>query len=163
MQIKLKGGRELAAYLDQFEPKLRNKALRHALRRGANVARDEARLLAPKDTGKLAMSVKTDTKMSYGQAMARVRLKGKHAYLGIWMEHGVVDHVIKAKDGKKLVIGDHVVSEADHPGVRKRPFMRPAFDTTMKEVINEVGRAITEYVDFGSVTPPLLEVDEDDD
>ena len=163
MQIKLKGGKELHATLSKFEKKLQDKILRRALRRGANVARDRARALAPKESGKLAKSIKTDTKVSYGRPTARVRLKGKHAYLGLWMEYGVADHVIQSKDGPVLTFGDVTVRAVDHPGLAPRPFMRPAFDTTTHEIINEVGRSIAEYVQFGELQAPLLEVDEDDD
>ena len=163
MQMKLKGGRELGTFLAQFQDKLQKKFLRNALRRGTNVTRDKAREMAPKQSGKLSMSIKTDTRTNREQAIARVRLKGKHAFLGHFFEYGVAPHVIEAKDGFVLKYGDKVVKSVDHPGLAPRPFMRPAFDITAKDAVNEVGKALHEFVQFGDLKAPLVEVDEDDE
>ena len=181
--MKLKGGRELGTFLAQFEDKLQKKFLRNALRRGANVTRDKAREMAPKQSGKLAMSIKTDTRTNREQAIARVRLKGKHAFLGHFFEYGIEPHYIAvtgSKEGRVAVgkaasgdgtikggvmkIGDEFASGiVEHPGVEARPFLRPAFDATAKDAVNEVGKALHEFVQFGSLQAPLVEVDEDDE
>lgn len=173
IDIQIKGGKELDAFLAQFPLKVQRQVLRNALRRGANVIRDEARLLAPKKTGKMAKSIKTDTRTENGLPVARVRLKGKGAYRGVFMEYGVAPHIISAegnlsasamnrrnKKREALKIGEVYVGKVQHPGVAPRPFMRPALDNKANEAINAVGQYIHQWMQVGSLQAPRIEVDE---
>lgn len=48
------------------------------------------------------------------------------------MEYGTAAHVIRAKKGRMLAVG---VATVSHPGARKQPFMRPAFDNKQREAV----------------------------
>lgn len=96
--IGLKGGPELMQFLDQLPPKLEKNVLRGALRAGANVIRDEARANVPVKSGKLRRAIKTDTVTDGGLIKARVKLRGQHSFIGVFLEYGVAPHLITAGD-----------------------------------------------------------------
>lgn len=182
IDIKLKGGRELHALLQQLPVQVETKIMRQALARGANIVRDEARTLVREKTGRLRKSIKTSRDTKNGQIIAKVRLRGKHAYLGVFHEYGVASHLIaragsgegrvavgKANAGTGKIssgamkIGDDFVSGIiSHPGHSAHPFMRPALDTKASTVVNTVGEYLQKYLQFGEITVPAVAVDEEE-
>lgn len=182
INMKFKGGKEVHALLQQLPVQVETKILRQALSRGANIVRDEARALVPAKSGKLRKSIKTSRNTTNGQVIAKVRLKGKHSYLGRFIEYGVGAHFIantgkgegraavKAfKKGKGSIktgvmkIGDNFVSGVIwHPGHAAHPFMRPALDTKATEVVNTVGEYLHKYLQFGNINVPAITVDEEE-
>lgn len=179
IDLKMKGGKELHALLQQLPVEVETKILRQALARGANVVRDEARRLVPAKTGRLRKSIKTSRDTKNGQIIAKVRLRGPDSYLGVFMEYGVASHLIartgagegkvavrKAKDGEGKVkggvmkIGGEFVSGIiEHPGHSAHPFMRPALDTKAADVVNTIGDYLQKYLTFGSINVPTVSVD----
>lgn len=187
MSVKLKGGNELDAFLAAFPKTLQKGAVRSALTAAARPVRDQARGMAPRETGKLAKSIKTGSPSVNpdGTISVKVRLRGQHSFLGIFHEYGVAPHFIRAGDGGKsarlltkaakrgdvvgdapsghLKIGDNIISgEVFHPGHAAHPFMRPALDIKAKDAINAFGARIQEYLKTktGFTAPARLEVDE---
>lgn len=176
--MRVKGGAELAKFLDQLPRDLQQKVMRRAILRAANVIRDEARVRAPKKTGRLAKSIKTTTRSRGTEVRGIVRLRGKNSYLGLWMEYGTAPHYIGKAGGlsgrlltkkanregtlgqKKLQINGQFVSVVFHPGVRPRPFMRPALQAKSKEAIQAFGDYIKNYLQVGQLQAPGIEVDE---
>src|SRR5690606_762242 len=112
--------------------------------------------------GLLAKSIKTGTNTRYGLPVARVFLKGKHAFLGYWMEYGVAPHLLsgddadkasqKTKGAKVMKIGEEFVSgPLHHPGFAPKPFLRPAVDTKGVEAVQAIGDFLRDYFKFGSL------------
>lgn len=94
----LKGGPELMTFLQAFPERIQKGALRSGIRAAAAPIRDQARLLAPKETGQMAKSIKTGSpNLQDGVLSVKIRLKGPHAFLGVFHEYGVRPHVIRAK------------------------------------------------------------------
>jgi HK97 gp10 family phage protein len=161
----VKGGEALQALLDQLPVEVETKIVRNGLARSANVIRDEARNLAPKKSGALARAIKTtrDTRKGTGQVVARVRLKGRHAFLGRFMEYGVLPHEIWTKGKGSLVIsGVAIGKRAWHPGITPRPFMRPALDTKAALAVEVFGDYLKHYLQWGTITAPPVNVDEEE-
>jgi hypothetical protein len=112
IQFQIKGGREIDALLKQLPVEVETKILRNGLAAGAAVIRDEARSRVRKRSGALAKAIKTsrDTKRADGQVVAKVKLRGKHAFLGIFMEYGVLAHLIWVSAGKDTLVINGVAS-----------------------------------------------------
>ena len=122
----VKGMRQIGEFLQTLPVKLEKNVLRGALRAGANVVKPVAQANAPKDTGEMARGMKVSTNSKRGVVMAKVKLTGKHAFLGPWLEYGTAAHRIVAKDGGWLFFGGAFAKAIDHPGITPRPFMLPA-------------------------------------
>lgn len=188
MSIKLKGAKEMDAFLAAFPAKLQKGAVRSALTAAAKPIRDDARARAPRETGQLAKSVKTGSPSINpdGTISVKIRLRGKHSFLGIFHEYGVAPHFIRAGDSGKsprlltkaakrgdvlgdvetghLKIGDNIITgEVLHPGHAARPFLRPALDNRADDAINAFGQRIASYLKdkTGFTAPAILEVDEE--
>jgi hypothetical protein len=163
ISYSIKGGKELDALLQQLPVEVETKILRNGLGAGANVIRDEARLLAAKKSGAMAAAIKSvrGTRKSTGQVVAKVRLRGKHSFLGIFMEYGVLPHQIWVHAGKdSLVInGVTVGKRVWHPGLAPKPFFRPAIDTKAEAAVQAVGDYLTRYLSWGTIRAPTVEVD----
>lgn len=163
IEFKLKGGKEVHTLLQQLPVEVETKILRAALAQGAKVIAQDAEQRAPVEYGALRAAIKTsrDTNRKTGQVVAKVKLKGPHAFLGIFFEYGVVPHIITARqpDGS-LKIGDRYVGhEVEHPGVPAQPFMRPAAEARAQDAINVVGDYLHKYLRFGSISVPEVSVD----
>lgn len=102
IDMKITGGKELHALLQQLPVQVETKILRNALARGVNIIRDEARRLAPSETGKLRRAIKTtrDTDRKSGRVIAKVKVKGEHSFLAVFHEYGVAQHLITAGDSE---------------------------------------------------------------
>lgn len=166
----VKGLKELDAYLSALPKKLETGAYRAGLTAAAAVIRDEAKLRAPKQTGKMARAIRSGSprKNQDGTFSIRVSLdKGDHGFLGLFHEFGVSPHLIaatgkgegrvairKAKEGKGTIerhvlkIGDDFVSGIiSHPGHPAQPFLRPALDAKAKEAVMAFRGRIVAYIE----------------
>lgn len=163
MSIHIKNMDALTRALMQFPLRVQQNAAKRAMRQGANVIRDEARLKAPKKSGKLAASIKTSVNTSGNLTVAKVRLRGDHAYLGRFIEYGVAAHFISAgakkgdtistrggKGRKTMKIGgDYVTGTILHPGFSPRPFMRPALDAKRSDATDAVRQVLSDWLRQG--------------
>lgn len=170
MTIPVKGLKELDAYLSALPKKLQTGAYRAGLTAAAAVVRDEARVRAPKRTGKMAKAIRSGSPRQNQDGTFSIRVsldKGEHGFLGLFHEFGVSPHLIastgkgegrvairKAKDGKGKVaagvlkIGDDFVSGIiSHPGHRAQPFMLPALDAKAKEAVEAFRGRIVAYIE----------------
>ena len=183
--IGLKGGKDLAAFLDAFPVRLQKNAVRAALTAAARPIRDQARANAPHESGKLAKAIRTgNPKVNQdGTVSVSIRLKGEHAFLGLFMEFGVAPHLIarteagqgkvairKAAEGNGVVatramkIGDEFVSGIiHHPGFGDKPFLRPALDAKAGDAIKAFGERMRGYLKgkTGFTAPAVIEADEE--
>lgn len=142
--VIIKGGAELQRFLSQLPQKVERNILRSALRKGARVILQDAKSRAPMKTGVLRAGLKIKGSLRYGTAKASVVTTGKHAYLARWLEYGVQAHTITAGKGKFLALltGGHPVKSVQHPGIRPKPFMRPALDSQAQAAIAAVAAQI---------------------
>lgn len=124
----VKGLSDLNRFLQQLPVKLEKNVLRGAMRAGAKVTAAAVQASAPKLTGVLAAGVKVASAGKGGRVIGTVKLTGKHAFIGPWLEYGVAAHQITAKGGGWLFFGAFAKS-VQHPGLQPRPFMRPALDS----------------------------------
>jgi HK97 gp10 family phage protein len=162
IEYRIKGGSEVAALIAQLPIEIEQKILRNGLAAGANVIRDEAKSLAPKKSGELADDIKTTRGTGEGYVYAKIRLSGKHAFLGRFMEYGVAPHQIWARSKESLVInGVPIGKRVWHPGLAPRPFMRPALDARAGEAVQAVADYLTRYLKWGPITAPTVSVDQE--
>jgi len=151
----IQGGAELDKMLQTLPVKLEKNIMRAALAAGARVIMREAKALAPVGRpsntnareyggypGALRDSVRVTTRFTKdGQATASVKAggrtkKGADVFYAHIVEYGARRHIIKPR-AKRMQIGDNFVAgQVEHPGVRPRPFMRPAADTKMAEAVD---------------------------
>lgn len=172
----VKGLAELDRYLSALPKNMQKGAYRAGLVAAARPIRDEARLLAPKETGKMAKAIKTGAARQNpdGTFSITIRLDGEHSYLGLFQEYGVAAHLIKVaedikptktkKDGRvvplsigkinrmvdvgSLVIGENFVGPmVHHPGHAAHPFMRPALDAKADEAVKAFAGRIRDYIE----------------
>jgi hypothetical protein len=92
------------------------------------------------DTGELMAGLKVGTRSRGGVVTSYVKTTGPHAYLAKWVEYGVKAHNIAAKLNGWLSFANVFVKEVAHPGVKPRPFMRPALDRSGTAAVNETAR-----------------------
>ena len=189
MNLPLKGGPELLKFLDEFPEKMVKNIMRGAMRAGANVVREEARLNVARQSGALSRSIKSSVNSRSGTITAKVKLKGKHSFLGPMLEYGVRAHIISLAEDKRpmkmtrhglrglslrtinkavargsLVINGTFVGDAVmHPGFAAKPFLRPALDRKAEDAVNAVGKYIAGRLNMGDLRAPVLTAVEDDE
>jgi HK97 gp10 family phage protein len=144
--LDLKGGKELAAFLESLPANVERKIMRGALRAGAKVIKEEAARLLDSNgsvkTGELKRGLKVSARAKGGVVTASVKTRGRHGYVANWIEFGTAAHWIKPKNAKALAYNGIVVDAIQHPGARPKPFMRPAADTQAAAAVT----AAAEYI-----------------
>ena len=137
---QFKGLAELKSALAQLPVKVENNILRGSLRAGMKVVALEAKGQVNEVSGALADSVRFGCKVDLqgGKLVGFVRAGGRGkkgsakggknpAFYAHMVERGTAAHIIKVRPpGKALAVG---VAQVEHPGARKKPFLRPAMDT----------------------------------
>jgi len=152
-QFEVKGLKELNRFLQQLPEKVEKNIMRGAMRAAAKPVMAEAKANAPtgepSDTAKrryrvyngaLRDSIRISSRLDRRnkQVKARIIVGGKSKKTGAdvfyphIIEHGSAPHSVR-KGGKGPVT---------HPGMRPKPFMRPALDSQAGEAIKAAG----EYV-----------------
>ncbi len=131
----IKGLAELQRALDQLPAKIEANIMRAAVRAGAKVIAKEAAANVSSVSGDLAASLRFGARPNAreGKLVGYVRAGGKgkkgkaSVFYAHMVEHGTAAHVIKARaPNRMLALG---VAQVNHPGARKKPFLRPAMDT----------------------------------
>lgn len=189
ISMKIKNGQRVHALLQQLPVEVETKILRQGVAKVTNIVRDEARRRAPKKSGAMAKAIKTTRNTKRGQVIGKVKMKGKHSFLALFHEYGVAPHLIKVQEDEKptrrkktgevaplsmgkinrmvtsgsLTIGGNFVGPVvHHPGHAATPFLRPAMDAKAKEVVDEFGKFLATYLQFGSISVPTIAVDEEE-
>lgn len=153
----IRGGAQLAQFLATLPAKVEQNIMRSALRAGANVIRNEARILVPVDQGALRASIKTSAKARRGMVTAAVKAGGKlapHAHL---VEYGTRPHKIEPKDAAALSVAGSAYQTIDHPGAKPSPFMRPAQDSKTTAAIEAVSAQIGKRLTKEGINVPAPE------
>jgi len=185
MTIRLSGGPELLALLDQLPKTLERNIIRGGLRAGAKVIQQQAKANVPVDSGQLRRAIGIGTRAEGGRLSAYVKLRGPGSYLGPFIEYGVSPHLIKIADEARpirntrrgprplgigtinkmvargsLVIGGNFVGPmVHHPGHAAKPFLRPALDQKAREAVNAMGAYIAHRIQIGDLRAPALTAD----
>lgn len=147
-EISVSGLAELQRALDQLPAQMEANVLRGALRAGAKVQLDAARRGVPVQSGALRDSLKISTRSKRGVVTATVRAGAKNkktgadAFYAHFVEFGTARHFIKPKAAASLFFAGLFGDVVDHPGAKKRPFMRPALDSTLSSAT----QAVAEYI-----------------
>ena len=155
----IRGGRELAAFLQQLPAKVEKNIMRAALRAGANEFKKAAKEAVPVDDGDLQRSIRVTTRTKKGTIYASLKAGGKKAPHWHWVEFGTAAHKIKAKPQHALSFGGVAVQEVDHPGARAKPFMRPAFDSASAAAIAATTAKIRERLTKEGINVPPAETE----
>jgi len=162
VDLTIKGVPELIAKMNQLPTQVQKKILVGATTAAAIEFQEEARSLVPKRTSQLerAIRVVKGEGRTPNIVGAKVVLRGKHAYLGKWMEWGTVAHLIETKTKKTLWDGNRAYGRrVQHPGTRPRPFMRPAVDNKMAEAIEVVHRFLERHLAWGDIPEVVVKAD----
>lgn len=117
-EVHVKGLAELQKILDTFPVKVEKNIMRGALRAGAKVVQQEAKLNARVLSGEMQRGIKIGTNVRRGVVIASVKAKGPHGPLAHLHEFGT------------------------KRGVLSRPFMRPALDSQAQAAVVASGNYI---------------------
>ena len=146
LETQIDGLADLQKLLDQLPVKIEKKILRGALRAGQKVVLEQAKAHIHNVSGELAGSLRISTKAGKnGKISARVVAGNKTAFYAHMVEFGTVKHQIKPKSRKSMVIAGMMREVVNHPGARKKPFMRPAADAAAQES-SEAMNALKDYM-----------------
>lgn len=139
--VAVTGLADLNRLLQQLPAKVEAKVLRGGLRAGAKVIADEAKRLCPESppsatakkygatSGELRRSIRVSMRSRRGVVQAFVKAGNKRAFYAHMVEYGTARHWIKPKSRKSLLVARAFREAVDHPGAKRRPFMRPALDS----------------------------------
>lgn len=128
VDVQIKGLAELERALSELPAKIERNILRGALRAAAKPVADEARRVAARVSGDLQASIRVSSRVRAGRPVAFVKAGDKKAFYAHMVEGGTQAHFIKPKTAKSLFFAGIRKQVVNHPGARKRPFLRPALD-----------------------------------
>jgi len=158
--MHIKGLAELGKFMQELPQKIERNVLRAALSAGAQVVKEAAKANCPVGetssknkriyggyAGALKKSIRVGSKINLrkGQVVAYVRAGGKSrkstadTYYAHIIEYGAVGHRIGSKKyNNRLYIekyGRWVQGPVNHPGMKGKPYMRPALDAESERAI----------------------------
>lgn len=177
------GGRELQELLDTLPGKMQKNINRAALRAGAAVLLPAVKQNIPVDQGDLRDSARVTSRAKGAEVSASVKVGNKKAWYARLVEYGTKPHYIKVSDADRgpgrgigrrgtaarretlasirtvnrrvLQIGANFVGPSvHHPGIRPQPFMRPAIDEKLPEVLQAVTKKIRERLSKQGLNTP---------
>lgn len=147
-ETQIRGLKELQRALKELPKRVGNKVVRNATRAGAQVIRIEAQKnlasrakASPESIKSVIEQVATKGRIRQG-AIFHVGAKSSRFWLNI-LEQGAAPHVIRTKKKKVLSSGMTVYGKrVNHPGIRPRPWLRPAFDAHQAEALGVIGKEL---------------------
>lgn len=133
----LTGFRELAAALKQLPQRVARKHLRGSTAKGATVIRNEARILAPKDTGEMTKDIQ----------VKRERTEGDHvASFSVYVRVGKQSRLAgRARDVDKDSFYWRFV-ELGTAKMPAQPFLRPAFEGKKEGAVDAIGQELDKRI-----------------
>jgi HK97 gp10 family phage protein len=154
-EIKIEGLAELNKMLQLLPAKIERNILRGGLRAGAAVFRDKAKVNVPAQMQSLRRSIRITTNARSGRVMATVVAGSRDAYYAHWVEYGTASYytgkgrsvgqpyAIRPRGGAAALRFNNIYTgSVIHPGVRPKPYMRPAVDAGTDEAL----RAMVDYM-----------------
>lgn len=126
--FEIRGLDEIERRLQALPEKLRRKHLRTILRDGSELIRAEAEQKCPR-----APTPSTPSAGHLADAIVKkVTVTNRYASARVGIDYSKVKHGHLVEFGTK----PHKVGKRQHPGARRQPFMRPAFDYKGNEALN---------------------------
>ncbi len=187
-EINVKGFADLQKFLDQLPAKIEGNVMAGALRAGAVVIRDDAKQRCPvgppsgegrklyklyagalRDTIRVSMRKWPGVINVFVKAGGITKSGADVFYAHIIEYAGSKPHVIPSQSSKLfarkrfVTIGGKSYSALAHPGMQKKPFMRPALDGKAGAAVQAIGEYIKkrlqtkEGIDTSGIT---IEVEE---
>jgi len=157
-EIQIKGLKELDDLMKQLPAKIYNRVLKGGMRAGQKVLADAAKgylqANGSVDSGELLKSIRIRFNRKserFGYARAYVMAGNKEAYYAHMIEYGTGSYY--AGNGTKSVKGPYEIRPkgegsllvaginrnlVTHPGIKPKPFMRPAVDNYADDAITAV-------------------------
>jgi len=136
--VKITGLKELHAALQSLPAKIEQNVLRGALRAAAREIEAEAERIAPVASGALRDSIRVSVRAKRGEVTATIKAGDRKAWYAKLVEYGTARHYIKPKNRKSLFFAGLAREVVDHPGARRKPFMRPALDAKQQAAIDRM-------------------------
>ena len=125
-RVQLEGYAELERALRELPKAAAKGVLRTAMRKAGQQVVDAASAAAPKDTGALAESLALSTRLTKGQRRRRRKKGDVELFLGPTYPSGAHGHLV----------------EFGTAHMAKRPFLRPAWDGLVDNVLKDFGNAM---------------------
>lgn len=154
--FKMEGFGELEKALSALPERVERNVLRKALRAGGRKIIKRARQNIKDKTGTLSKSLGIKVKRTRKGSMVGIEVGArsgkKQKYDGFYahmVEFGTRPHAIGRGDnvesGGKLTRGKQ--KGRQHPGMKARPFLRPAVDSTQSDVLNTIKEKMKDGID----------------
>lgn len=148
--FKSDGFKELNRELKKLDGKEARKKLRKSLKKGARVIIEKARSNLPSQYSTLKKSLVSQFRKPRTKDYQTIKIAftyGKRAKYDGWYAHiverGATPHEFQALNKLAMNAGDdNIVKVVKHPGVRARPFFRPAFDSRHKSAVSVFGKTL---------------------
>jgi HK97 gp10 family phage protein len=157
----IKGGAELQKFLTELPVKVERNIMRSALRAGAKPIAEDIKANAPEDEGDTKRSVRVSTRSRRGVVTASVKVGDKKAWYVHLLEFtGAVPHRIAAKGGGFLKFAGGLYKAVNHPGMKAKPFIRPALDNRANDAIQAVGNQVRKRLTKAGLNAAPVEVDD---
>jgi HK97 gp10 family phage protein len=144
--IQIRGLDEIEKRLQALPEKLRRKSIRKALKDGTEIVRAEAALRAPRrrpGIGWMGFVERDDEPHLKDNITSKVSVTAKGASGRVGIDYKKVRHGHLVEFGTK----PHMIGKLHHPGARKQPFMRPAFDYKGDESVDVMTTQLAKAVE----------------
>lgn len=154
-EVDFRGGRDIEAALKQLPGSVAGRVLRAALAKAGNVIRDDARktLKGRGHTRGTYMGVIVQRQRNPTPHTALVSVGYRsHIFWLKFLEDGTPPHPISVKNSKVLGFlddgGEWVTwgRHFPHPGTKKQPWLRPAFDGKHRQALDTFGVEIWDAI-----------------
>lgn len=150
MEVEIQGLDQLYRLLQELPVRIEKNVLRGGLRAGAVVLREEAKRGVPVKSGALRDSIRVSTRSRRGIVSARISAgtragvaRDRDAYYAHMVEFGTKPHIIRSRIAKALLLQKgRYIEGINHPGARRKPFMRPAFDHAWRKAVDRTAEYI---------------------
>ncbi len=156
MTVTLVGKNQIARKLKGLSGKVAGSIARRSGSAGARVIRNEARRLAPQESGNLRKAINVRVRRFQNKS-------GFHFYVAVdngpsakhdgwyahFLEYGTQPHEIKPNKASALNLGSSsavLYNVVNHPGIAAQPFMRPAFDTKKDDSVKVVSQKLWQNI-----------------
>ena len=142
--FKIEGGEQLQKFLNTFPVKLERRIVKRALKPGASLISKAAKSIVSRKSGKLRKAIavrNVKNRMSVQVYVRRGKGQKNDGWYAHMVEKGTKPHKIKPYKGRKKVLAAGGViygRSVRHPGAKAMPFMKPALEQNVPEVLKTV-------------------------
>lgn len=144
---EVKGLSDLLLYLSD-SPVNMHRGVRVGLYVGAKLIEVEAKSNCPVEHGSLRDSIRVKIKEADNVIVSTIAAGGKIAdgsyikYAHLVEFSGAAPHIIQAAAGKSLAFAGKEFQSVNHPGMKAKPFLRPALDANEVAAIGALDQEI---------------------